>query len=701
MRYFDEYCEIHLESDAAPFKWVFKSGESIQIRFGVSLARHPERGYVTLEARDPQGGVSTQQIAAHEVGITENSFKLFAVILPAGSNGTGYRYRVGYRDRQGHMHASQQTRCLMVCDEALLSMQEVESVLLDVVDGNVLYGPRPTVPMSASPQNWANRLFYSLIIDRFSQSTTENRQGLGFVPYNLTSPYTSHGGTLQGIREKLTYLKDLGIGALMVSPVYVNEASGYHGYHPIHLLMVDPRLGTLQLLQDLVEEAHALDIAVILDVVVNHLADNIDWEEYGGPPGGEFKYVRGDSAAVMPFPVETRNTLLFHGPEYTDLVNQRLFGFLEDWRTEKTYVRQLLVDHLKYWLAVTDVDGFRYDSARHVGTDFWQPCVAEISRYARYLGKTDFLQIAEHAGSCHEELTAYNAANFSGFLDYPTHYTLKHALGDGDWLSGFADYFCGLLMPTSTYVQGWRNNLMFLDNQDTTRILHEFLIRHADRAKATSCLHFALACSILGPQRPAIYAGTEQEFSGALGMHQREDTGEWIGHDCHVREDMFDNPSCVWKFGPINRKVFQPYNQEHETFQLIQSLADVRRRMANIQSCDRTILISKDHGLRCVLLHDAQGTPPCLVVMNLGIQHLAETNISIPESHGQIVGLEVQAATAGGQLAWIDQTLQTQLPPFAFVLAQLDIRHRPIVNEQWHPFKEQTLVARQAEVANA
>ncbi|MBE9069958.1 alpha-amylase, partial [Leptolyngbya cf. ectocarpi LEGE 11479] len=478
-------------------------------------------------------------------------------------------------------------------------------------------------------------------------------------------------------------------GVLIVSPVYVNEYSGYHGYHPIHLLMVDPRLGTLQKLQALVAEAHDLDIAVILDVVVNHLADNIDWEEYGGPSGGEFKYVRGDSAAVMPFPVETRNTLLFHGPEYTDMVNQRLFGFLEDWRTESSHVRSLLIDHLKYWLAVTNVDGFRYDSARHVGVDFWQPCVAEISRYARYLGKTDFLQIAEHAGSSHGELTAYNGANFSGFLDYPTHYSLKHALGNGEWLGGFADYFCGRLAPGSTYAAGWRNNLMFLDNQDTTRIFHEFLVRHSDRAKATSCLHFALACSILGPQRPAIYAGTEQEFSGALGMHQREDTGEWIGHDCHVREDMFDNPACVWKFGPINRKVFQPYNQEHETFQLIHTLADMRRQMVNIQTCDRTILIAKDHGLRCVLLHDAQGTPPLLVVMNLGTQHLIETDIPIPESHGKIIDLKLRVTTAGGTLEWIDQRLKAQLPPFAFVLGQLETYPWPLSREPWYSLKQQ------------
>jgi glycosidase len=150
-------------------------------------------------------------------------------------------------------------------------------------------------------------------------------------------------------------------------------------------------------LRELVAKAHEADIAVILDVVNNHITDSINWEQYGGPTGGEFKYLQGDDTTVMPFPVEVRNTSLFHGPEYTDMVNQRLFGFLEDNRTQTSYVRELLIGHLKYWIAETDIDGFRYDWARHVGLDFWKPCIEEISRYTTYLGKKQFLQIAEHA----------------------------------------------------------------------------------------------------------------------------------------------------------------------------------------------------------------------------------------------------------------------------------------------------------------
>lgn len=670
MHYFDEYCEIHLEQGIAPYTWVFRSEETIRVRFGVALQNNPDLGQLSYEWNDGHGHREFGHVMAAPKSFIENGFKMFSVTLPSMKEGS-YRYKLGYRDTEGQTHTSQRTRVLLICDEAPGSITEIPSKFLAFIENKPLYGPLPSVKITPGPSNWGQRLFYSLIIDRFAKDSKDHRRGMGMVPYDSSSPHSSHGGTLEGIIEKLDYLKNLGVGVLIISPVYVNEASGYHGYHPIHLLMVDPRLGTLEILQTLVVEAHKRDIAVILDVVVNHLADSIDWEEYGGPPGGEFKYVLGDDKSLLPLPIEARNTNLFHSPKYTDMINQRLFGFLEDWCTETGYVRELLIQHLKFWLSVTDVDGFRYDSARHVGVDFWQPCVAEINRYATYLGKTQFLQIAEHAGSTHKELTAYNKACFSGFIDYPTHYTLKKSLGDGHWLEGFADYFSGRLVPNDIYANDWRNNVMFLDNQDTTRILHEFLSRHHERKIAQSCLHFALCCLILGVERPAIYAGTEQEFCGALGMHQDDETKEWIGHDYHVREDMFHNPACVWKFGPINQPVFKPYNQDHDTFKIIRLLANIRNKNPLLQTGDRILHLSKENRLRSVIIDDHQGSAPLIAVMNLSSSELTDVIINLPHPYDHYEGIDVQLATTNGKIKRVKGQLNLKLPAFTFILGVL------------------------------
>lgn len=672
MRYFDEYCEVNLDSNTAPFNWVFRSDEKISIKFGVHISKNPSGGQVVYELNDGQRYSEFHRIIAQSEGVIENGFKMFSLTLPSVGNGAGYRYKLGYIDTFGHEHTNSQSRFLLICDEAPRSMAEIPFNFLGHVNDKPLYGPKPQVAMTSSPSDWDARLFYSIIIDRFARSDECDRTNLGAVKYDPSSPYASHGGTIRGAIDKIDYLKSLGVRAIFLSPVYVNANDGYHGYHPIHLLMVDPRLGTLEGVRELVKKAHEADIAVILDVVNNHIADSINWEEYGGPPGGEFKYLENrDSDALMPYPIEARNTSLFHGPEYTDIVNQRLFGFLEDWRTETSYVRELLIGHLKYWIAATDIDGFRYDAARHVGLDFWQPCVEEISRYATHLGKKQFLQVAEHAGSTHEEVLEYNSAKFTNLIDYPTYYAVKRSLGDGNCLRGFAEYFCGFLAPSQQYHGGWKKNIMFLDNQDTTRILHEFLNRQIDRDNARVRLHFALACLILGPQTPSIYQGTEQEFCGALGTYQKDDTGEFIGHDCYVREDMFDNPACAWKYGPINRKTFKSFSTNHSTFLLIRQLAEIRTQNPLIHSGKRTFLSSRNNHLWCMLIHSTQNEEPIFVAMNLGCSPVLEQDVKIPNWYGDFYGVDMLITTGGGVFHLGEGGMQIQLPPFTFILGKL------------------------------
>ncbi|MEO1374467.1 MAG: alpha-amylase family glycosyl hydrolase [Cyanobacteria bacterium J06635_10] len=675
MRYFDEYCEVNLDSKTAPFNWVFRSDEKINIKFGVHISKNPCDGQVIYELNDGQGYRDFYRIPAQTEGIIENGFKMFSVTLPPLSNGAGYRYKLGYIDKFGKEHSNSQWRFVLVCDEAPRTMAEIKSNFLGHINGKPLYGPLPQVAFTQSPSDWDTRLFYSIIIDRFAQSLDCDRTNLGPVKYDPSSPYASHGGTIRGAIEKIDYLKSLGVRAIFLSPVYVNANDGYHGYHPIHLLMVDPRLGTLACVRELVKKAHEADIAVILDVVNNHIADSINWEEYGGPPGGEFKYLENkDSDAVMPYPIEARNTSLFHGPEYTDMVNQRLFGFLEDWRTETSYVRELLIGHLKYWIAATDVDGFRYDAARHVGLDFWQPCVEEISRYAAHLGKKQFLQVAEHAGSTHEQVLEYNSAKFTNLIDYPTYYAVKDSLGDGNCLRGFAEYFCGFLAPSQQYHGGWKKNIMFLDNQDTTRILHEFLNRQINQDNARVRLHFALACLILGPQIPSIYQGTEQEFCGALGTHQKDDTGELIGHDCYVREDMFDNPACVWKYGPINRKKFKAFSTNHSTFLVISHLAQIRTENPLIQSGKRTFLSSRNHHLWCMLIHSTPDVEPIFVAMNFGSKSVSESHVKIPNWYGDFYGVDMLFTTDGGVFHLEEGGVQIQVRPYTFILGKLLVK---------------------------
>ena len=93
-------------------------------------------------------------------------------------------------------------------------------------------------------------------------------------------------GDLAGIRSRLPYLRDLGVEALWVTPFYPSPmADG--GYDVADYRDIEPLFGTLQDADDLVADAHALGLRVIIDLVPNHTSDRHAWfqQALAAPPG--------------------------------------------------------------------------------------------------------------------------------------------------------------------------------------------------------------------------------------------------------------------------------------------------------------------------------------------------------------------------------------------------------------------------------
>ena len=89
-----------------------------------------------------------------------------------------------------------------------------------------------------------------------------------------------YGGTLNGIRQKLGYLKDLGVTLIYLNPVFQSHSN--HHYDTGDYTKVDPILGTNEELSALFEEAHALGMRVMLDGVFSHTGDDsIYFNKYG------------------------------------------------------------------------------------------------------------------------------------------------------------------------------------------------------------------------------------------------------------------------------------------------------------------------------------------------------------------------------------------------------------------------------------
>ncbi|WP_328296914.1 glycoside hydrolase family 13 protein [Streptomyces sp. NBC_00435] len=180
-------------------------------------------------------------------------------------------------------------------------------------------------------------------------------------------------GDLAGIRARLPYLAELGVDALWISPWYTSPmADG--GYDVADYRGIDPLFGTLAEAEQLIAEAHALALRVIIDIVPNHCSDRHPWfaEAMATGPGSpqrtrfHFRPGRGAAGELPPNDWESH----FGGPAWTRVPDGEWYLHLfapeqPDFDWDHPEVRAEFEDVLRFWLD-RGVDGFRIDVADHL-----------------------------------------------------------------------------------------------------------------------------------------------------------------------------------------------------------------------------------------------------------------------------------------------------------------------------------------------
>jgi hypothetical protein len=129
----------------------------------------------------------------------------------------------------------------------------------------------------ASPADWRDQWIYFLMVDRFNNS----QNAPNHAPFDDPNFFAFQGGNLASVQDQLPYIKQLGAGAIWLSPVLsnvLNQPGTYHGYGIRDFLHVDPRFARDPAnaddeLRSLVDAAHSLGLYVILDIVLNHTGD--------------------------------------------------------------------------------------------------------------------------------------------------------------------------------------------------------------------------------------------------------------------------------------------------------------------------------------------------------------------------------------------------------------------------------------------
>jgi len=463
-----------------------------------------------------------------------------------------------------------------------------------------------------SPADWRDNWIYFLLTDRFN-NTVMPPKGTWNRRYDLRQ-----GGTFKGVQAQLAYLQDLGAKAIWLSPVLKNSRPNwqynYHGYGQQDFLNVDERFasdGQLSTaeheLTELVDEAHARDIFVILDIVLNHTArvfdyvrpngvvssftdagvmegalgtePDVQWLNGFGFPRADWQNRLDPPDQLHPddaiWPSDLQHHLFFRrrGSKLGDTPDARR-GFV---RGDFGDMRQLVVEYdatqpgqeslrakygifpvlsiliraHQYIVARYDVDGFRIDTVKYVDPESIEIFGNAMREFGLTVGKKNFFTFAEVYDNEQTiaKFTGRNGGSGEGFgvdaaLDFPLFYKLP----------GVAKRQVDVSDIRNVFEDRKHQEAELLSSHgEAGRFFVSFLDNHDQKERIkhpdTPSLQVSLAVALLFTLQgiPCVYYGTEQGLSGTVDASGHPD----LTANESSREALWGKPNAFDRSSPM------------------------------------------------------------------------------------------------------------------------------------------------------
>ncbi len=244
-------------------------------------------------------------------------------------------------------------------------------ILIPLVNGKVAESSKE-LPRTAKHTN----IIYNVFVDRFFDGDSTNNKPL---PDSIVLPQANYnGGDMKGIIEKINqgYFKNLGVNSLWLSPLVKNtegaygywpnpktKFSAYHGYWPTSFTQLNPHFGDENDLNKLVKTAHNNNENIFLDMVANHVHKEHPY--YKEHP---------DYVTQLKLPDGRLNLELWDEYRLTTWFDK----FLPTLDLEREEVAEMLADSITWWAKEYNIDGFRYDAAKHIPLTFWRRLTKEL-----------------------------------------------------------------------------------------------------------------------------------------------------------------------------------------------------------------------------------------------------------------------------------------------------------------------------------
>ncbi|WP_406376751.1 pullulanase-type alpha-1,6-glucosidase [Streptomyces sp. NBC_00647] len=413
--------------------------------------------------------------------------------------------------------------------------------------------------------------FYFVMPDRFANGDTSNDEG-GLTGSRLSTGYDPtdkgfyQGGDLKGLTKRLDYIKGLGTTAIWMAPIFKNQpvqgtgkdaSAGYHGYWITDFTRVDPHFGTNKDLETLISKAHAKGMKVFFDVITNHTADVVDYEEksYGYLSKGAFPYltkdgkpfddadyadgrhgfpsVDADSFPRTPtvpaakksakVPSWLNDTTMYTNRGDSTYAGESTtygdFSGLDDLWTERPEVVSGMEKIYEKWVRDFGIDGFRIDTVKHVNMEFWTQWATALDAYAAKHGRKDFFMFGEVYSADTSITSPYvTQGRLDSTLDFPFQDAARSYASQGGSAQKLASVFGDDYKYTTDKANAYEQ-VTFLGNHDMGRIGY-FL--NQDNPKATDAEllkkdKLANELMFLSRGNPVVYYGDEQGFTGSGG----------------------------------------------------------------------------------------------------------------------------------------------------------------------------------------
>lgn len=398
---------------------------------------------------------------------------------------------------------------------------------------------------------------YFIVVDRFHDGDPANNEGPNADLYDPErSDWGKYwGGDLQGIIDKLDYLKNLGVTAIWLTPLFEQiedlfiDKAAIHGYWTRDFKRINPRFigkdenPSLNQTQDtrdtafdrLIEELHQRNMKLVLDIVCNHSNPDISGKK------GE---LYDDGVKIADFNHDTHHWYHHYGEvnDWEDewqVQNCELSG-LATFNENNTEYRDYIKGAIKQWLD-RGVDALRIDTVKHMPIWFWQEFNADIQTY-----RPDVFIFGEWIYAHPDDERSVEFANGSGMtiLDFGLCMAIRHALGLSD-PDGF--YLIQNVLDQDYRYSGATELVTFIDNHD----MHRFQSLNAD----PEVLRLAIALIMTSRGIPCIYYGTEQ----------------YLHDNTHADDNPYGNND------PYNRPMMESWDVDTSLYRDIRLLSGLRR----------------------------------------------------------------------------------------------------------------------------